>query len=92
MGWKRREWFLPAEHTSLLFDRNGNAGPTIWVDGHVAGGWVQRRDGEIALRVLGDVGRERLAAIDAAAESLTELLGPTRFSVRFPAPLQAQLL
>jgi hypothetical protein len=92
MGWKRREWYLPPEHTSLLFDRNGNAGPTVWVDGRVVGGWVQRRNGEIAVRVLDDVGTERLAAIDAASASVHELLGPTRFSVRFPAPLQAQLI
>ena len=29
MGWKRREWYL-GEHASALFDRNGNAGPTVW--------------------------------------------------------------
>ena len=92
MGWKRRDWYLPSAHTALLFDRNGNAGPTIWVDGRVVGGWVQRRNGEIALRLLEDVGRDRRSEIDAAAARLAELLGPTRFSVRFPAPIQAELL
>ena len=31
----------------VLFDRNGNAGPTVWWDGRVVGGWSQRGDGEI---------------------------------------------
>ena len=29
--------------------RNGNAGPTVWWDGRVVGGWAQRRDGEIVV-------------------------------------------
>jgi hypothetical protein len=92
MGWKRRGWYLPAEHTPLVFDGNGNAGPTVWVDGKIVGGWVQRANGEIAVRLLEDVGRERAADIDSAADRLRALLGQTRFRVRFPAPLQAELL
>ncbi len=49
MGWKERDWYL-GEHASLLFDSNGNAGPTVWWDGRVVGGWSQRRDGEIVFR------------------------------------------
>ena len=59
MGWKRRDWYLPPGHVPLLFDRNGNAGPAVWVDGRIVGGWVQRRNGEIATRLLDDVGREQ---------------------------------
>ena len=36
MGWKERDWFL-GEHAEPLFDRNGNAGPTVWRDGRVVG-------------------------------------------------------
>ena len=39
MGWTDRAWFM-GMHTPRLFDRNGNAGPTIWVDGRVVGGWA----------------------------------------------------
>ena len=46
MGWKERDWFL-SDHQALLFDRNGNAGPTVWSNGRIVGGWAQRRDGEI---------------------------------------------
>ena len=46
MGWKERDWYLPAA-AAQAFDRMGNAGPTIWVDGQVAGVWAQTTDGEI---------------------------------------------
>jgi winged helix DNA-binding protein len=92
MGWKQRDWYLPADHVSTLFDRNGNAGPTVWADGQVVGGWVQRPSGEIAIRMLSDVGVEQRAAIDRKADDLRSLLGSTRFRSRFPAPLQAELL
>jgi hypothetical protein len=75
----------------VLFDRNGNAGPTVWVDGRIVGGWAQRADGTIALRLLTDGGAERRSAVDDAAHALERLLGDVRFTVRFPAPLQAQL-
>ena len=37
MGWKQRSWYLGG-HGPALFDRNGNAGPTVWCDGRVVGG------------------------------------------------------
>jgi hypothetical protein len=91
MGWKQRGFHLDPAHAPVLFDRNGNGGPTVWVDGRIVGGWVQRADGTIAMRLLEDVGAERRAEIDTAARRLEELLGPVRFSVRFPAPLQTEL-
>jgi Winged helix DNA-binding domain len=91
MGWKQRDFHLDPAHGPLLFDRNGNGGPTIWVDGRIVGGWVQRADGTIALRVLEDIGAERLAEVERAAHELERLLGEVRFTTRFPAPLQAEL-
>jgi len=92
MGWRQRSFHLDPEHAALLFDRNGNGGPCVWVDGRIAGGWVQRRDATLAVRLLADVGAERAALVDQAAHALEVLLAGVRFSVRFPAPLQAQLL
>ena len=46
MGWRERAWYV-GEHTSALFDRSGNIGPTAWWDGRIVGGWAQRKDGEI---------------------------------------------
>jgi Winged helix DNA-binding domain len=92
MGWKDRSWYLDPEVGEAVFDRNGNGGPTVWVDGRIVGSWVQRRDGTVAVRLLTDVDDPRRSEIDAAAARLQELLGDVRFSVRFPAPVQAALL
>ena len=92
MGWKQRDWYLDPEVGAAVFDRNGNGGPAVWADGRIVGTWVQRRDGTIAVRVLTDVGADQHAAIDAEAARLQEQLGDVRFTVRFPAPLQAALL
>jgi len=91
MGWKERGWYLGG-HAETLFDRNGNAGPTVWWEGRVVGGWSQRRDGEIALGLLEDVGREARAAIDAEAERLRGWLGDVRFSPGFLPPFQRSLV
>ena len=92
MGWKQRGWYLDPEIGAAVFDRNGNAGPTIWADGRIVGGWVQRRDGTIAVHLLTDIGAAQRDEIDATAARLQVLLGDVRFAVRFPAPLQAALL
>ncbi len=92
MGWRSRGWHLDPAIAGDLFDRNGNGGPAVWVDGRIAGGWVQRPDGTIAVRMLADVGAEAREAVDAAAHELSALLGDVRFSVRFPAPMQPALL
>ena len=58
MGWKERDWYL-GEHRSHVFDSTGNVGPTIWVDGRIAGGWAHLKTGEVAFHLLEDVGAER---------------------------------
>jgi hypothetical protein len=90
MGWRQRVWYL-GDLARRLFDRNGNAGPTVWADGRVVGGWAQRPDGEIALELLVDVGREAHAAVETAAASLSTQLGGTRVTPRFPTALQRDL-
>ena len=79
MGWKQRDWYL-GPHERILFDANGNAGPTVWCDGRVVGGWSQRKDGEIVFELLEDVGAEATRAIEAEAERLADWLGDVRFS------------
>ena len=90
MGWQERDWYL-GPHRPVLFDRNGNAGPTIWLDGRIVGGWTQRKDGTIAYRLLEDVGREVTIDTDAEAERLCSWMGETRFTMRFPSPLSREL-
>jgi hypothetical protein len=90
MGWSGRDWYLGA-HGPTLFDRNGNAGPTVWWDGRVVGGWASRADGEIAVRLLEDVGAEAAAAVEAAAGGLADWLGGVRVTPRFRTPLEREL-
>ena len=66
MGWKQRAFHLAPDDVALLFDRNGNGGPTAWVDGRIVGGWHQRADGEIALHLTADVGAEARAGAGGA--------------------------
>jgi hypothetical protein len=90
MGWAGRDFYL-GPHRPALFDRNGNAGPTIWWDGHIVGGWAQRPSGELVLRLLEDVGADATAAIETEAARLTDWLGPIRVTPRFRTPLEREL-
>jgi len=90
MGWSGRAWYL-GEHGPTLFDRNGNAGPTVWWDGRIVGGWGNRKDGEIAVRLLEDVGADGVAAVEAAAGRLADWLGTVRVTPRFRTPLEREL-
>ena len=90
MGWKERGWFL-GEHSDALFDSNGNAGATVWVDGRIVGGWGQRSDGQVAHRLLEDVGAEAARQVDAEAAALTAWLGGVVVTPRFPGPLDREL-
>ncbi|HUB22119.1 MAG TPA: winged helix DNA-binding domain-containing protein [Streptosporangiaceae bacterium] len=91
MGWRERAWYV-GEHTAALFDRSGNIGPTAWWDGRVVGGWAQRPDGEIAVRLLEDAGAQAAAAIAAEAQRLREWIGPgIRITPRFRTPLEREL-
>ena len=86
MGWFERDWYL-GPYKAQLFDTNGNAGPTVWWDGRVVGGWRQSDTGEVVLQLLEDVGSVGLRALEHEAERLTEWFGGTRVVPRFPSPL-----
>ena len=90
MGWKERGCYLPPEAADA-FDRMGNAGPTIWVDGRVVGVWDQCPDGEIRTHLFEDVPRRRRTEIERRAAELREMIGDTRFTVRFPSPVSTAL-
>jgi hypothetical protein len=81
MGWKHRDFAL-GPHRGALFDVNGNAGPTVWVDGRIVGGWVQRDEGDVVFELLEDVGRETVDRIAARAAELTSALGDVRLKAR----------
>ena len=86
MGWSERAWYLGA-HKALLFDSNGNAGPTAWWDGRIVGGWRQLDTGDVELQLLDDIGRDGRLALEDEAERLTDWLAGARVVHRFPSPL-----
>jgi Winged helix DNA-binding domain len=86
MGWFEREWYL-GPYKEQLFDTSGNAGPTVWWEGRIVGGWRQSDSGEVVLQMLEDVGAEGQRAVEDEAARLTEWLGGTRVLPRFPSPL-----
>jgi hypothetical protein len=90
MGWKERGWYL-GEHGPALFDTAGNAGPTVWWDGRIVGGWAVRKGGEIAFRLLEDVGADAVAAVEAETALLSDWLGETNVVPRFGTPLAREL-
>lgn len=91
MGWKERDWYL-GPHRERLFDRNGNIGPSAWCDGRIVGGWAQRPDGEVVVRLLEDVCAEASAALAAEAEAVQDWLGDVVVKARFATPLERELL
>jgi hypothetical protein len=93
MGWKGRDWYL-GDHGKALFDINGNAGPTVWWDGRIVGGWAHLPSGEIAMTLLDDVGTEAKAALETRADELAQQIGDTRLTARARgySPVERDLL
>lgn len=86
MGWFDREWYLGG-HRTQVFDSNGNAGPTVWWNGRVVGGWGQGSDGRVELHLLEDVGRDAARELRRRADQLTNWLAGVRIKPRFPSPI-----
>jgi hypothetical protein len=90
MGWFEREWYL-GPYKEHLFDTSGNAGPTVWWDGRIVGGWRQTDSGEVVLQLLEDVGAEGLSSLEQESARLSEWLAGTRVLARFPSPLSRRV-
>jgi hypothetical protein len=90
MGWFEREWYL-GDYKAELFDTSGNAGPTVWWEGRIVGGWRQGDVGEVILQLLEDVGADALQILEREAARLTDWLGGARVMPRFPSPLSKAL-
>jgi len=90
MGWKERSWYL-GEHSADLSDRNGNAGPSVWANGRVVGGWTQHGDGEVIVELFEPVDAGTRRRVDIERERLRAWLGDVRIKLRFPTPLSTRL-
>ena len=85
MAWKQRDFYLGA-HAARLFDRNGNAGTTAWVDGRVVGCWVQDAGGVVHLALEEPVPAARRRELEAEAARLTDWLDGLRVGTVYPSP------
>lgn len=85
MGWQGRDFYL-GPHRSQLFDVNGNAGTSAWVDGRVVGAWVQDAAGVVQVRLLEPVSAAERRALDAEASRLTTWLDGFRVPMVYRSP------
>jgi len=90
MGWKERAWYL-GPHADQLFDRAGNAGPTVWLGGRVVGGWAQTAGGAIEIELLEPVAAADRSRIDRERERVRDWFGEVRVTPRFRSPLERAL-
>ena len=90
MGWKERHWYV-GDHESTLFDSNGNAGPTVWVDGRVVGGWAIGPDGDVRYEIFEDVGADAGRLVEERRDELQAWLGDTSVTPRFRSPHDKEL-
>ncbi|GAB4078105.1 DNA glycosylase AlkZ-like family protein [Nostocoides australiense] len=75
MGWRGRGSYLDPPRRPYLFDSVGNAAPTVWVNGHIAGAWVQDEANRVQIRWREQVGRgmrRRAAEAVARLEAFVE--------------------
>jgi hypothetical protein len=90
MGWKERDWYFGPSMPDL-FDRNGNAGPLVFVDGLAVGAWAQRPDGRVVTELLEPLDASTRREVGDAAERLTQWFDGVRVTPRFPNPLERRL-
>ncbi|MBN1813070.1 MAG: winged helix DNA-binding domain-containing protein, partial [Anaerolineae bacterium] len=74
MGYSGRRRFLAQEHRKKVFDRAGNAVPTVWVDGRVVGVWGQRKSGQVFYELFEPVGGVEQALIVEEVRRLEDFL------------------
>jgi hypothetical protein len=86
MGWKERRFHL-GDHADVLFDRNGNGGPTAWWNGRIVGGWTQRADGEVVVVPAEPLDPAAVRALAGEAARLTEWLGGEVVRSIYQSPL-----
>ncbi|HUW11447.1 MAG TPA: winged helix DNA-binding domain-containing protein [Anaerolineae bacterium] len=78
MGFRQRRRFLAHEHYKKVFDRAGNALPTVWVNGRVVGAWDQREsDGSVVFGLFEPVSEREQALLLEKARGLGAFLGDT---------------
>jgi hypothetical protein len=92
MGYAGRGRFLAPAHERHVLDRAGNAMPTAWVDGRIAGAWAQRGDGTVTYGLFEETSDAARASLDAEAARLEMFLGGETLRSRSHTPFTRQLV
>jgi hypothetical protein len=74
MGYRDRRRFLDPAHRAKVYDRAGNAVPTVWAEGRVVGAWGQGEDGGVVYRLFEPLSDEARALLDGEARRLEAFL------------------
>ena len=92
MGYQDRRRFMAPGHRTKIFDRAGNAVPTVWVNGQVVGAWGQRKnDGKVIYGLFEPVGEEERALLEDEAQRLEGFLGGEFLPPRYRTPFTRAL-
>lgn len=86
MGWRERDFYLDPAHVPFLFDRAGNGGSTIWVDGRIVGCWVQDEHERVQLILREDLSPAHHRLLDVEVARLDEFLGGEHITNVFASP------
>ena len=89
-GGRTEAWYL-GDRAAELFDRTGNAGPTVWANGRAVGAWGQTEEGDVAVELFGRLDAASRKRLDAERERLAAWLGDVRIRPRFATPLGKEL-
>jgi hypothetical protein len=86
MGWREREFYLETEHTPYLFDRAGNGGTTVWVNGRIIGCWVQDGRERVVPILMGQASRDQRRLIELEVARLDDFVGGEHIHNVFASP------
>jgi len=94
MGYQDRRRFLAEEHADKVFDRGGNALPTVWANGRVVGAWGQRKDATVVSGLFERIDDAAQELLVAEARRLQAFLGneyvkPALFHTPFTRALES---
>jgi hypothetical protein len=86
MGWRERGFYLDPVHTPFLFDRNGNGGSTVWVDGRIVGCWAQDEHERVRPILMEDISRDARRLLALEVDRLDEFLRGEHITDVFASP------
>jgi hypothetical protein len=84
MGYEERERYLDPEYYDNVFDFNGNAAPTILIDGRVVGVWDFKDDAKQLVRIFlfEDVERDALKEIHVKALGIGKFISGKEVQIK----------